>query len=765
MNKILRKITATTLLGLMVSPLANNLSQPLPTLSWQKSQLEEAIYKKVETTLDRILNKNEYTIDVALEVTEPEIPEWNKTDTPNENKNSQDGKGRSTASEQSADNDQKKAQERERKKAEREKKREEQRIALEKRAEEEKKKLEEERKAAENAKKIQFDDQKLPDTPEDFIVFNKFGLEAPLVDDFNDLQPDGKIVLNMSAAQDAAQNRAPASSLIEDELEDQIEEVEDERDNLFNQLQSAKTATERAKEEAMKKASQTSAIEKMWKYNQAVDIYKNLTKVDILVRISQSLSEEQRQSAEKYIKDINFNLGEVKPKIKVEYVKLGKDFEEKNNPWADILKVLSVFGQYATFAGIVLGVILFSIMARGLIAKYHELNSGVSNSGSFTMQSDKQDDDKSDLGGGNGSGSQAGGLDSELNLNINGVERFKNFISHSKEDAILLVKKWLKEKSSGQISALKALVQQMDNDSLKPILINLSENEKNEWRELLEEGLTSDELARANSYIGNQIIQNIMVPSFIKDPNIYSKIVQLKPNQFKNIVEKDFNTACMLLSLMSPDFINSVFNYFDEEIQQKLILGSLDITPDHFEKGQDRISKALSFLGEEDKVRPFLDGMAKLIPTAGRDVERLLYTNFVKEAPESRVDFILREYFPGFLFSELSVDIIKTIFNSYPMSKRVKLLKSLPEDVAEFYLDIFAPEGTKANDLIQIEFETMERDEALMKEIRINSDDYWREFIQFVRARLKAEKQFASQVDEVVFNWREDIAAERRAAA
>ncbi len=742
-----RRFTALLLTFFMFSSIAADINQPLPSLSWQKTQLENNIVGKVENTLDRILKKNEYTVDVTIEAGDPENPEWNKSDDPM--KKGGDN-GRSTASAGGMEV------------AEKEKAKQEKKLEEEKaKRDEEKAKKKEEEAAALAAQKIRFDDQELPEKPEDFVVFNKFGLEAPLVDDFNDLQPDGKIVLAM-AAESGAGGRDPASK----QLEDDLESVEEERDVLKSQLEIAVAQAEKAKQDAKNSRSPTSVVEKIWKYNQAVDIYKNLSKVDILVRISESLSEEQRQTAEKFVKAINFNLGDVKPRVKVEFVKLGKDFEKKNNPWANLLKVIEVFGQYATLFGIVLGVILFGMIARGLISKYFELNTGVSNSGNFTMDAGGSDDDDKKDGEGGALGSMSGGgLDGESNLNINGVERFKNFIDHSKEDAILLVKKWLKEKNSNQIAALKALVQQMDNDSLKPILTTLSESEKNEWRELLEAGLTSEELGRANGYIGNQIIQNIMVPSFVKDPKVYSKIVQVKPNQFKNIVEKDFNTACMLLSLMSPDFVNAVFAYFDEELQQKLIQGSLAVTPEHFEKGQGRIAKALSFIDDNPKVRPFLDGLAKMIPAAGRDVEKLLYTNFVKEAPESRSDFILREYFPGFLFQELPEELIKTVFNAYPMSKRVKLLKSLPEDTADFYLDIFAPAGTKANDLVQIEFETMERDEALLKEIESNRDEYWRDFVKFIRTRLKAEKQFASQVDEIVSNWRDEIAADSRAAA
>lgn len=266
-TQLIRKSTALMLTIFMVSALANDINQPLPSLSWQKTQLEGLIVKKVEKTLDRVLQKNEYTVDVSIEVGDPENPEWNKSDDPMKKGGEN---GRSTASTET--------QKEEAAKQEKEKKE-----LAEK--EEEKEKEKEKKAAAVDASKIRFDDQELPDRPEDFVVFNKFGLEAPLVDDFNDLQPDGKIVLSMNDGSGGGRN--PAST----QLENDLEEVEEERDTLQSQLEVAIAQARKAKEDAKNSRSPTSTIEKMWKYNKAIDIYENLAKVDILVRISESLSE------------------------------------------------------------------------------------------------------------------------------------------------------------------------------------------------------------------------------------------------------------------------------------------------------------------------------------------------------------------------------------------------------------------------------------------------------------------------------------------
>lgn len=669
----------------------------------QQLKLERKIKDQVDSVLSKLTTPDSFNVNVMITVSDPEAPQW---DNPEDGDDSANGNGPKS------------------------KKKTEQEID---------KKLAEDKEAEEKTdltikSKVTFDDVELPERQEDFIVLNKFGLEAPLVEDYNDLQPDGKIVLSMSG-----------NGLGEQSAADKEKEEERRREEQENNRKLLSTLS--------KSTRKVSEVERIWKYNKAIDIYKNLQSAEIIVQLSKGLSNDVKQAAEKYVKSISFNLGPVKPKIKFEYVELGRDFSTSEESKKSMMDYLNLAAQFATFFGIVLGVLLFGFVGNRLIKKFFDLNTGSQNQSSLKMEGgpEKEDDDKDSSAGGAGALAGEGGLSNEFI--VNGVERFQNFYENHPEDSILLIKKWIREKSNRQIKALKALVQQMDNKSLAPLMATISEDERVQWKELLDSSLGQDELADANAFIGNQIIQSLMIPEYIRDPNIYAKLVRLSGKDFESLLGKDFDTACLLLPVLGADFINDVLNFIDNDKREKIISKSLGITADSYKGAEDKIRNLLSGFGEETKNKPFLKSLEKLLPKAGKELEESLYQHFVKESEPYHAHLILKKYFPGFLIGQLPESFLKNTLNKYPLKNKIRLMYSMEESEKAFYVDIFAPAGSKAADLVNVEFEAIERDENLIKEIEESRDEYWVEFVGFVRNEIMNDSKIAGRVSELTDNW------------
>ncbi|MCR9203564.1 MAG: hypothetical protein NXH75_03235, partial [Halobacteriovoraceae bacterium] len=443
----------------------------VPSFFEQKLKLEDKLKHQVEEVLSKLTTSDSFSVNVAISASNPTVPNWDDPDSPeaqnNQNKNKKNKNKKDPKLNQEKP-DEKKID-----------------ISLK--------------------NKVTFDDVDLPDRQEDFIVLNKFGLEAPLIEDYQDFAPDGKIIMKMDSGL--------GSSGPSEEEKEQMEEAREQQRMMMEKM--------------MKSGKKISEVEKMWKFNEAVDIFKNLEAVDITVQLSKGLDNDIKQAAEKYVRNISFNLGNVKPKIKFEYVSLGRDFASTEGSKKDIMDYLGLLAQFATLIGIIFGVLLFGMVGNKLIKKYFELNTGTQNQSNMSMDSpQKEEDDKDDAGAGGMLGGGAGG-EAGNDLIVNGVERFQNFYQNNPEDSILLVKKWIREKTKPQKLALKALVQQMDNKSLSPMMKELSEDERGEWKETLDGGLNPEELGKANAYIGNQIIQNLMVPEYIRDPEIYAKLIKI----------------------------------------------------------------------------------------------------------------------------------------------------------------------------------------------------------------------------------------------
>ncbi len=68
-------------------------------------------------------------------------------------------------------------------------------------------------------------------------------------------------------------------------------------------------------------------------------------------------------------------------------------------------------------------------------------------------------------------------------------------------------------------------------------------------------------------------------------------------------------------------------------------------------------------------------------------------------------------------------------------------------------MEVFAPVGTKANDLLSIEFESIEGDEGELAKLEETSSENWHHFVKFVRSELQKDKQYVSDVNKIIIKW------------
>src|SRR5690606_37507823 len=102
---------------------------------------------------------------------------------------------------------------------------------------------------------------------------------------------------------------------------------------------------------------------------------------------------------------------------------------------------------------------------------------------------------------------------------------------------------------------------------------------------------------------------------------------------------------------------------------------------------------------------------------------------------------------------ELPVPFLKTVLSSYPLEKKIKMLLSVDEETRSIFMDIFAPEGSKANDLVMIEFESYERDEREMEKIAENAPKHWHDFVLYTRAEIKKDKTYSKEISDLLEEW------------
>lgn len=757
MKNKLRVIISTFLIACFSFELLAEISK-LPSLEWQTQDVEQKITQKIDAVLLSVLKRNQFSVDVEILTSQPVEPEFTKKDDDSEN--------------EAKKKQEEFAQELEKlmaKSKETDKKLEESVAQQEVKAQEEKKKAEEKKKEDDKKQsnaKVKFDDVS-PDEDKfgESIVLTKFGIEAPLVEDFNDLRPDGKILLTMndSAASDAkaleeenrlrrmVEEKEKSLQQIDREMQKKEREYSLKEAALVNKLRLAET-------ENTKKGNEVSPIEQIWKYNNAVDVFKNLREVNIKVRLSKGLNEELKQKVEGYVRGMKFNLGKVVPKIKFEFAIMGSDLEVPSK-MDQIKEWLAVLGEYSTLIGLVLAVILFGIVGTKLIQKYHELSAGNASSGNFKMENNAKDEDEDDEASeaGAGGGGVGSGEVGQMAAGLNGVDRFKFYIKSAPNDAILLLKKWLSSDDRNSKDALRAIVQQMDNEDLTLIFSKLASSQKLKWRDLLNHPLPASEIGRANDFISNQIIQNVIIPSAVTDPHTYDLILKLTPDRVVQLVRQDPVVAAMLMNILSGSFINEVLAKCHPSDREKIISESINITNEEISENQEHLKKTLHRIVDNKDPKPFLDKLLSLVHLATPEVEDSLHKALGKNFTREQLVNIGTELFPAALILELPVGFIKSILSAYPLEKRVRMLYSLDDETRTFFMNIIAPQGSKAADMIEVEFEKIESNSLEAEKIQADSSAIWFEFVTFARKEIKADTTYARDVSELVYAWADDM--------
>ncbi|TNF01263.1 MAG: hypothetical protein EP326_04750 [Deltaproteobacteria bacterium] len=725
MRKIVVTFALLFLVGQHITPLYSQDfgATFLPSIEWQKQELEDNIHKKLVNSLKPIIKSNEYLIDIQIEATPPEKPEFNKTD-------------EEAALDAAVAESEAKKKEEEANKTDEEK-------AAEAAAKE--KKAQEEKKKAEDKNKVRLSDTDPKDIPEDSVLFSKLGLEAPLIDDFNDFQPDGKIILSMAQADPEKDNLIESQKAKIEKAQEKLDAAKVKEEELRRKLQALNTKPK------------PSAVEQLWKYNESVDIFKNLKSVKIKVQLNEELAQDTRDTISNVLNSINFNLGKVKPQLTIEYVNMKEKFKSDVLP-TKLKDIIDYASKFSVALGLLLSALLLALVAFVIFRMYKSLKENEQPQqaaggagGPGAAEAAKDDEDEDEMGGAFSMGGE------DMQGGLNGIERFRTFLSKNETEASMLIKKWIKSAEKDEQNALRAVVQQLDNSELVKIFEQLSPDERSEWKKYLDKSVDGEGLKRANLFISTQIVEEIIVPAAITDPEAQDLLLKIKPEQAAKFVQENPDLGKILMNVMNTKFVSKIIDNLESSYIDNIIDSSIDFDSSDIETQLDNFKSKLAEYQDEKKRIPFLERVQELIPIASPSRENSLFKALAKSGDQEAMYKLASQFFPAVLVPELPVNFLKTILQQYPMGPKIEMLLSIDETLKDHFVGIFAPEGSKANDMLQLEFEKAENDISVQRRVRNEGEEIWKEFVDFSRRQIKSDKTVAGDIDSMVSEWVEKV--------
>ena len=167
--------------------------------------------------------------------------------------------------------------------------------------------------------------------------------------------------------------------------------------------------------------------------------------------------------------------------------------------------IIEYASKFSVALGLLLSALLLAFVAFVIFRMYKKLKENeqaqaqaqAAGGGAGDSGAKDDEDDDDEMGG----AFSMGGEDMEGGLN--GIERFRTFLSKNDVEASMLIKKWIQSAEKNEQNALRAVVQQLDNSELVKIFEQLNPNERSEWKKYLDKSIDGEGLRKRQPFYLN----------------------------------------------------------------------------------------------------------------------------------------------------------------------------------------------------------------------------------------------------------------------
>lgn len=500
-------------------------------------------------------------------------------------------------------------------------------------------------------------------------------------------------------------------------------------------------------------------LKEMYRYQESFDLFKNIDDLKVNVFLSDLLAPEQVEFVKNVVNNLKFPVGDVKPKINFNTVKIEKKKEEPKLPempkpkkevedkltMKDILNFASRFGNAI---GLILATILFGIIAWQLLKKYEQIKKNLADAQKKVEEENKPDEKAEEAVAEAVEEVPAYMLSSQENF-----ARLRNFMENSHQEAMIMIKSWINDPTAENQQALKAMAQQFTDEELMSIFKGLNDTERERWKDHLDHFLDDKTLAEANLHISEEVVRTMIDPGKVKDIEVIDLVLNLSLDlACKFVVEKPASGK-VLMNLLNPHMISKILNRLDEEDANEVIINSMDFdyneVNDNFASFRQELG---DFIGTQ-KRRPFNNKIIQMVSDFNPLKENLLYSYLAKSGMFDEMFSVAKQFIPFECMKVMPKEMMKEIMQSYPMNKKVQILSVLDEEFREYLLNSFAESGSSARQMIDMEFENLNSDKGSVARLQLQKDSIIKEYVMFVRDYVAVNKQAQQDLEPVISEW------------
>lgn len=567
-------------------------------------------------------------------------------------------------------------------------------------------------------KKVQFTNTAYPKDGDDFVVFNKLGLEAPLVGD----EPIESTTSEVELAQKA------------------MIEMND-RFNLFNFLNT----------------------------------------IDIKLTFDKGLPDKAKANIKKIVEGLSFNTKDVVPQINIQYLDLkesliknepkvpgegaGAGGKLKNEPEKTALA--ERFKNLDIMLGLIISAIIFGLVALYIAhrgskvdekheAKNENVNDGTSEdtiAEEEVVEEEVPVEEEILLEGEDDMILDLTKTDAQTMRINEGLERFRKMMIHHHNETILLVKGWIKVGKGQDAQALKGLVQLLADAELADIFKSLTIDERSSWKMCLDGELNKEEMSKAFIHVSNSIMHMMMVPSLIDDYEICDMFLVLSAEDASKFCIQHPELGVVFTNVLSAKTISDMFKLMPFEVSTDIIERSTLFKKEEILALMPLLKETMMKVKEKRERPPFLKRILDILPTARPEIEKKLYGTLLKHLPVEDVCDSVVGILPMELVGELPDAIYREVIAVMPLETQVQYFVAIGDERAT-QLDRIASKGSKSREMVEFEINAILKNDILTKKLmNERKAGIELEFLKTVREYVSAHPEAQKEIYPLMINW------------
>lgn len=530
--------------------------------------------------------------------------------------------------------------------------------------------------------------------------------------------------------------------------------------------------------------SQKAFIEMSDRYN----LFNYLKTIDINLTFDTGLSSKAKDVVRKVVQGLSFNINEVVPQINTQFLDLkanqlkGSEETGANGAGAGVNKLDGILKaqtekkespkihEYFKNLDVMLGLILAAAII-GLSLYFISKNQLKANEQNKKNEEKAEDDLEGSLEEIVDAEEKLDNIEEEDDMKFDltktdpvtvriseGLARLRKAMANHHDDTILMLKGWIKSKTTNEVNALSSIVAMYSDEELANTFKTLTHNERATWKAILHSELSKDEVSNSFGFISNKITEMMMVPSLIEDYETCDLLLGMSSKDAAKFCEEDVELAVVFTNVLSSNVIGEMFKILSPDLVADLIDRSAAFNTDELPELLPALKSKLEQIKTKREKPPFLKRIIEILPSANSDIEPKLYSTLLKHFTADEVKVTALKIFPKKLIPEISDEVFKQVVALMPLDVQVQYFASMENEQRDEVLNKFAPKGSKSREMIDVELITILKNEVMLKRLQNEKrSKLEQEFISYARQLISTNQEIQREVIDQVEKWFSEI--------